>query len=71
MRICKVRINNIDQMNIISNALNQCINIMGEGRLHVQTYFEDFIIMPEGSLAIYLELFEETLGGVENSNVTS
>ena len=56
LRVCKVTIPNIDHLKHISIELNKTIGKLGEGRLYAQTWFEEPIIIPYGSIHIYQEI---------------
>lgn len=61
LRICRVNIPNIDHLKHVSIDLHKTIGKMGEGRLYAQTWFEEPIIVPYGSLHIYQDILDETI----------
>ena len=46
---------------MISERLNKTHGMFGEGRLYVEPLFEKEILIPEGCIEIYTELFEELM----------
>jgi len=53
MRVCRVKMPNLELMNIIAQELNKTIGKLGEGRLYAQTWFEMPIVVPPNSMSIY------------------